>query len=104
MGLESDIYCFNVESVPELDNIDALAASYGKTASIALRINPNIDAHTHHYITTGLSENKFGISLVHLDSVLDHLETLKCPTYRIAFSHWFADYRYGFVQRSLCSN
>ena len=77
MGLESDIYCFNVESVPELDNIDALAASYGKTASIALRINPNIDAHTHHYITTGLSENKFGISLVHLDSVLDHLETLK---------------------------
>ena len=77
LGLESDIYCFNVESVPELDNIDALAASYGKTASIALRINPNIDAHTHHYITTGLSENKFGISLVHLDSVLDHLETLK---------------------------
>ena len=50
LGLESDIYCFNVESVPELDNIDALAASYGKTASIALRINPNIDAHTHHYI------------------------------------------------------
>lgn len=77
LGLESDIYCFNVESIPELDNINELAAVQGKVASVALRINPNIDAHTHHYITTGLSENKFGISLVHLDSVLDHLTTLK---------------------------
>lgn len=76
LGLESDICCFNVESVPELDNINALAAQQGKIAPIALRINPNIDAHTHHYITTGLNENKFGISLVHLDSVLDHIQTL----------------------------
>ncbi len=86
LGLESDIYCFNVESVPELDNIDELAALYGKTASIALRINPNIDAHTHHYITTVLSENKFGISLVHLDSVLGHFRnTEKCSAYRLHF-------------------
>ena len=98
LGLESDIYCFNVESVPELDNIDALAASYGKTASIALRINPNIDAHTHHYITTGLSENKFGISLVHLDSVLDHLETLK--NVRLIGLH----FHIGFIQGALYSN
>ena len=77
LGLESNIFCFNVESIPELDNINELASIQGKTASVALRINPNIDAHTHHYITTGLSENKFGISLIHLDSVLDHLITLK---------------------------
>ncbi|WP_455496904.1 diaminopimelate decarboxylase [Coprobacter sp.] len=77
LGFESNIFCFNVESIPELDNINELASIQGKTASVALRINPNIDAHTHHYITTGLSENKFGISLIHLDSVLDHLITLK---------------------------
>ena len=53
LGLEAGICCFNVESIPELENIDRLAAEMGKTASVALRINPNVDAHTHHYITTG---------------------------------------------------
>ena len=63
LGIERGILCFNVESLPEIEIIDQLAAEQQKTARIALRINPNIDAHTHKNITTGLEENKFGISL-----------------------------------------
>lgn len=62
IGLENDIFCFNVESLPELQAIEELAAKKGKIARIALRINPNVDAHTHKYITTGLNENKFGLN------------------------------------------
>lgn len=76
LGLEAGICCFNVESLPELENIDALAGEAGKVASVALRINPNVDAHTHHYITTGLSENKFGISTEHLEMILDRMASL----------------------------
>ena len=77
LGLENDIFCFNVESIPELEVIDELAAAKGKTAQVALRINPNVSAHTHHYITTGLNENKFGINLEDLDKVTDLVLTLK---------------------------
>lgn len=69
-ALSVGIGCFNVESLPELEVISQLAAAKGVTAKVALRVNPNIDAHTHHYITTGLNENKFGIDLRHLDSVV----------------------------------
>jgi len=69
LGLDNDIFCFNVESIPELEVINELAVAKGKTAHVALRINPNVSAHTHHYITTGLSENKFGINLSDLDKV-----------------------------------
>lgn len=62
LALKHDIFCFNVESLPELETIENLAAKKNKTARIALRINPNIDAHTHKYITTGLNENKFGLN------------------------------------------
>ena len=55
LGLDAGIFCFNVESVPELDVINELSAAKNMVAPIALRINPNIDAHTHHYITTGLN-------------------------------------------------
>jgi diaminopimelate decarboxylase len=61
-ALELDIFCFNVESVQELKVINELAARQGKVAQVALRINPNVDAQTHHNITTGLEENKFGIN------------------------------------------
>jgi len=71
LGLDNDIFCFNVESIPELEVINELAAAKGKTAKVALRINPNVDANTHHYITTGLSENKFGINLSELEQVID---------------------------------
>ncbi|WP_305150257.1 diaminopimelate decarboxylase [uncultured Duncaniella sp.] len=63
LGIEKDIECFNVESEPELRVISQIATEMGKTARIAIRVNPNIDAHTHAYITTGLAENKFGINL-----------------------------------------
>lgn len=62
-ALDNDIFCFNVESVPELEVINDLATIKGKTAKVALRINPNVDAHTHQKITTGLNENKFGFSM-----------------------------------------
>ena len=69
-GLEAGIQCFNVESMNELEVINELAKEYGTKANVAIRINPNIDAHTHTYITTGLNENKFGISLEMLDDVI----------------------------------
>ena len=77
LGLENDIFCFNVESIPELEVINELAAAKGKVANVALRINPNVDAHTHHYITTGTSENKFGINMEALDQVVDLVLTLQ---------------------------
>lgn len=71
MALELGIGCFNVESEAELRAIVAIAEKMGKKAPVALRVNPEIDAHTHHYITTGLAENKFGIALTMLDALLD---------------------------------
>ena len=76
LGLDNDIFCFNVESAAELEVINELAGAKNKVASVALRINPQVDAHTHAYITTGLKENKFGINLSQLDSVLDLFEAL----------------------------
>ena len=70
-ALEIGIGCFNVESLEELEIISEHAKSLGCTAPVALRVNPNIDAHTHHYITTGLEENKFGIDLSRLDSAVE---------------------------------
>ncbi|MBO7499507.1 MAG: diaminopimelate decarboxylase, partial [Bacteroidaceae bacterium] len=61
IGLDRDIFCFNVESIPELEVINELAAAKGKVARVAFRLNPNVGAHTHANITTGLAENKFGI-------------------------------------------
>lgn len=63
LAIQNGIECFNVESIPELTVIDELAASMNKTVNVAFRINPNVDAHTHANITTGLEENKFGISM-----------------------------------------
>ncbi|UOO82069.1 diaminopimelate decarboxylase [Uruburuella testudinis] len=61
-ALEAGVLCFNVESLPELDRINAVAARLGKTAPVSLRINPDVDAKTHPYISTGLKANKFGIA------------------------------------------
>lgn len=76
LGLDNEIFCFNVESLAELRVINELAGLKGKIARIALRINPDVDAHTHAKITTGLKENKFGINWSMLNSVLDELENL----------------------------
>ena len=67
IGLDAGIRCFNVESLPELININEIAARKKMMARVAVRVNPNVDAHTHQYITTGLNENKFGINLEQLD-------------------------------------
>ena len=75
-GLQNDIACFNVESIPELEVIDEIAGRMNKTAKVALRINPNVKADTHKYITTGLEENKFGINLWDLEKVLDKVKEL----------------------------
>lgn len=76
LGLKHDIFCFNCESVQELEVLNELAGMQGKTARIALRLNPNVEADTHRYITTGLNENKFGINASDLDEVLDRLPDL----------------------------
>ncbi len=75
-GLENDIACFNVESIPELEIISEIAVRLNKTARIALRINPNVKANTHKYITTGLEENKFGIYIWDLEKVLNKVKEL----------------------------
>ena len=76
LALDADILCFNVESIPELEAINELATAKGKIADIAFRVNPNVDAHTHKYITTGLSENKFGINMEQLPEVLSIASTM----------------------------
>ncbi len=70
LGISLEIGCFNAESVEELAVIAERARLAAKKVSVALRVNPDIDAHTHHYITTGLAENKFGISMERLESAL----------------------------------
>lgn len=77
LALKAGIGCFNVESLSELEVISELACKAGMTASVAIRVNPNIDAHTHHYITTGLAENKFGINLDLLPGVIERAMSLK---------------------------
>ena len=75
-ALDQTIFCFNCESLQELEVINELAKAKNKTASIALRINPNVDAHTHKYITTGLEENKFGINPYQFETVITLIKTL----------------------------
>ncbi len=75
IGLDNDIFCFNVESLPEMEAINELAKRNGKIAQIALRVNPNVDAKTHKYITTGLQENKFGLNESDLPEAIRLLDT-----------------------------
>lgn len=75
-ALEQNIFCFNCESIQEIEVINQLANAKNKTANIALRINPNVNANTHKYITTGLEENKFGINIWELDFITEKIKTL----------------------------
>lgn len=77
LGLQNDIFCFNVESVPELEVINQLAEAQGKVARVAFRLNPNIGAHTHANITTGLAENKFGIAMRDMESIIERTSSMK---------------------------
>ncbi|MET4142946.1 diaminopimelate decarboxylase [Pedobacter sp. UYP1] len=113
-ALDLDIFCFNVESVQELAVINELAVKRGKVAKVAIRINPNVDAHTHHNITTGLDENKFGVNSwdlpdcaevlkvsanlefigihFHIGSQITNLDVFKNLCVRInEFAKWFED-------------
>lgn len=75
-ALAQNIFCFNCESMQELAVLNELAGTKNKIASIALRINPNVDAHTHKYITTGLEENKFGINPYEFETVIEMIKSL----------------------------
>ena len=77
LGLDNDIFCFNVESIPELEVINQLAAAKGKVARVAFRLNPNVGAHTHANITTGLAENKFGIAMRDMLAVIEHAQQMQ---------------------------
>ena len=77
IGLDNDIFCFNVESIPELEVINELAAAKGKVARVAFRLNPNVGAHTHANITTGLAENKFGIDMRDMLTVIEEASRME---------------------------
>lgn len=101
-ALNNDIFCFNVESIQELGIINTLAAERGKTARVAIRINPNVDAHTHKYITTGLEENKFGINQWELSSCVEELK--KCDHLKLIGIHFHVGSQITNLEvfRSLC--
>jgi diaminopimelate decarboxylase len=76
LGLDNDIFCFNVESIPELEVINELAAAKDKVSRVAFRLNPNVGAHTHANITTGLAENKFGIDMRDMLKVIEEARSM----------------------------
>lgn len=86
LGLSHDIGCFNVESIPELEVINELAGEMGTTANIAFRVNPDIDAHTHKYITTGTADDKFGINIEMLEPAVNH--ALQLPNIHLRGLHF----------------
>ncbi len=102
-ALKADILCFNCESIPEMEVIDSMAAKLNKNATIALRINPYIDAHTHKYITTGIEESKFGINTWELDEVIKRLSSLKNITLKGIHFHIGSQITRMSVFKSLCS-
>jgi len=77
LGLDAGIGCFNVESVPELEVINELAEAKGTTANVAFRINPDVGAHTHANITTGLAENKFGIAMRDMEDIIERAQAMQ---------------------------
>lgn len=77
LGIDENIFCFNVESIPELEVINEIAARKDKMATVCFRINPNVGAHTHANITTGLAENKFGIAMEDMEKVIRLAQGMK---------------------------
>jgi len=75
-ALEVGIYCFNVESIPELDRLNHVACEMNLTAPVSIRVNPDVDAKTHPYISTGLKQNKFGIDIASALSIYEHANSL----------------------------
>ena len=81
LGLDHEIFAFNVESVPELEVINNLAIAKNKVARVAFRINPNVGAHTHANITTGLAENKFGIAMRDMEDIIERASQMSNVTF-----------------------
>ena len=81
-ALAADILCFNVESAAELERIERLAAAHGRPAPVSFRVNPDVDPKTHPYISTGLKNNKFGVSLAEAERL--YLEAARLPGITIA--------------------
>lgn len=82
LAVKNGIECFNIESVAELEVVNEIALNLGMTANVAFRINPNVDAHTHANITTGLNENKFGISMDDMVDVVKRAIALPAINYK----------------------
>jgi diaminopimelate decarboxylase len=102
-ALETGILCFNCESIQEIEVIDSLAEKLNKTAIIALRINPYIEAHTHKYITTAVPESKFGINTWELKEVIEKLRSLKHVNLKGIHFHIGSQITKMSVFKSLCS-
>ncbi len=102
-ALRADIFCFNCESLMELEIINSCASQLGKTATLALRINPYVEAFTHKYITTGIEESKFGISTCELDEVLHSLSGFKNIDLKGIHLHIGSQITRMSVFKSLCS-
>lgn len=85
-ALEKNIFCFNCESTQEIEVLNDLAAKHHKTAAIAVRINPNVEANTHQYIATGKDENKFGINRIELDAIVNLVKS--CDNIRLIGIHF----------------
>lgn len=102
-ALKADILCFNCESIPEIEVLDSIAAKLNKKATIALRINPYIEAHTHKYITTGIEESKFGINTWEIDDVLRRYSNLGNVIIKGIHFHIGSQITRMSVFKSLCS-
>lgn len=102
-ALKADVFCFNCESIPEIEVIDSLALKQNKAAMIALRINPYIEAFTHKYITTGIEESKFGINIWELDEVIRRLKLLNNLNLKGIHFHIGSQITRMDVFRNLCS-
>ena len=90
LGIDKDIFCFNVESAAELEVINDIAQKSNKVARVAFRINPDVGAHTHANITTGLAENKFGIAMADMENVIlkaEEMKNVKLERHHIRVEH-----------------
>jgi diaminopimelate decarboxylase len=103
-AIKAGIFCFNCESIPEIEVINNIAADQNKVAVISLRINPLIDAHTHKYITTGIEESKFGIHTWELEEVLKRVSEMKNITLTGMHFHVGSQITRMSVFQSLCAH
>ncbi len=103
-SIKAGIFCFNCESLQEIEVVNDFAGKLNRHVDIALRINPLVEAHTHHYITTGIEESKFGLKTWELDDVLNRLPSMKNLTLRGIHFHVGSQITRMSVFQSLCTH